>query len=238
MKNSFFNPICLRMALIMIKEIEIDEELYEYNNKIAAVNREKFKAKGVYVLNVMGSPGSGKTTLLENILPKLQKQLRIAVIEGDIATQNDALRIQKTGVAAVQINTDGGCHLDAKMIENQLEKLDLDSLDLLIIENVGNLVCPAEFDLGEDLLMVVLSVAEGEDKPLKYPLAFLNAGAAVLTKTDLLPYVDANIDTMKQYITGIHPQIEIFETGKKDGVYHADELIRFIIAQADLKKIR
>lgn len=213
----------------MTTKIEIEQDLNEYNNRIAAQNREKFKAKGIYVLNIMGSPGAGKTTLLENVLPKLHMQLRTAVIEGDIATQNDALRIQKTGVTALQINTDGGCHLDAKMIENQLAKLDLDSLDLIIIENVGNLVCPAEFDLGEDLLMVVLSVAEGEDKPMKYPLAFLNANAAVLTKTDLLPYLDADINVMKKQITGINPKITVFEAGKKDGIYNADEVVQFMI---------
>jgi hydrogenase nickel incorporation protein HypB len=216
-------------------KIEIEQDLNEYNNRIAAQNREKFKAKGIFVLNIMGSPGSGKTTLLENILPKLQKQLRTAVIEGDIATQNDALRIRKIGVTALQINTDGGCHLDAKMIESQLAQLDLGSLDLIIIENVGNLVCPAEFDLGEDLLMVVLSVAEGEDKPMKYPLAFLNAKVAVLTKTDLLPYLDADIKVMKKYITGINPKINVFEAGKKDGIYDADELVKFIIGQVKQK---
>ena len=152
--------------------LEINQDLNALNKQIAAENRNKFKSSGLYVINMMGSPGSGKTTLLENILPRLGAHLRTAVIEGDLATQNDALRIEKTGVTALQINTNGGCHLDAKMIENQLQKLELDSLDLLIIENVGNLICPATYDLGEDMRMVILSVTEGEDKPVKYPTAF------------------------------------------------------------------
>jgi hydrogenase nickel incorporation protein HypB len=189
----------------------------------------------VYAINIIGSPGSGKTTLLENILPGLGKSVRTAVIEGDLATQNDALRIQKTGVTALQINTDGGCHLDARMIENQLLKLKLDSLDLVIIENVGNLVCPAEYDLGEDMRMVVLSVAEGEDKPAKYPVAFLKADAAVITKTDLLPYIDADTKVMTKYISDINPKTTVLETGKVNGVYSADNVIRYILAQVKLK---
>jgi hydrogenase nickel incorporation protein HypB len=183
----------------------------------------------------MGSPGSGKTTFLENILPKLSAHVRTAVIEGDLATQNDALRIQKTGITALQINTDGGCHLDAKMIENQLQKLDLDSLNLIIIENVGNLVCPASFDLGEDMRMVILSVAEGEDKPVKYPTAFLNANVAVITKTDLLPYVDTDINVLKKYIADINPKVIVFETAKENGLYTADQIIEYIIRQVKSK---
>jgi len=184
----------------------------------------------------MGSPGSGKTTLLENILPRLSEHLRTAVIEGDLATRNDALRIEKTGVTALQINTGGGCHLDAVMIENQLRNLDLDSLDLIIIENVGNLVCPASFDLGEDMRMVVLSVAEGEDKPVKYPTAFLKADTAVITKTDLVPYVNVDVDVMKKYIAGINPKVVVFETTIEGGVYIADQLVEYIVAQAGRKK--
>lgn len=217
-------------------KIEIKKDLSSLNNQKAAQNREKFKSHGIYVINMMGSPGAGKTTLLENILPKLRARLRTAVIEGDLATQNDALRIEKTGVTALQINTDGACHLDSEMIEKQLSKLDLDSLDLIIIENVGNLVCPAEFDLGEDMLMVVLSAAEGEDKPVKYPTAFLNTDTVVITKTDLVPYVNVDLNVMKKYIAGINPKARVFETTKKDGVYMADELVEYIIEQAGRKK--
>jgi len=219
-----------------LAKLEIKQDLKSLNNMKAEENRNKFKSHGIYVINMMGSPGAGKTTLLENILPRLSVHLRTAVIEGDLATQNDALRIEKTGVTALQINTEGGCHLDSEMIENQLRKLDLDSLDLIIIENVGNLVCPASFDLGEDMRMVVLSVAEGEDKPAKYPTAFLHADTAVITKTDLLPYVGVDVNVMKKYITEINPKTVIFETTKKDGVYMADQLVEYIIDQARRKK--
>ena len=218
--------------------LDIKQDLSSLSNRKAAENRNKFNTNGVYVINMMGSPGAGKTTLLENILPKLSAHVRTAVIEGDLATQNDALRIEKTGVTALQINTDGGCHLDAKMIEKQLLKLELDSLDLIIIENVGNLVCPASFDLGEDMRMVVLSVAEGEDKPVKYPTAFLNANTAVITKTDLLPYIDADVHVMKKYIAEINPKVIVFETTKKDGVYAADQVVEYIIEQVKQKQSR
>lgn len=219
-------------------KLDVKQDLKALNNQIAAENRNKFKSKGIYVINMMGSPGAGKTTLLENILPRLNAHVRIAVIEGDLATQNDALRIEKTGITALQINTNGGCHLDAKMIENQVQKLDLDSLELIIIENVGNLVCPASFDLGEDMRMVILSIAEGEDKPVKYPTAFLSANTAVITKTDLLPYIDADINVMKKYIADINPKVIVFETTKKDGIYTADQVVDYIIEQVKKKQGR
>lgn len=219
-----------------MQKIDIRQDLKALNNQKAEENRERFNSQGIYVINMMGSPGAGKTTLLESILPKLNSVMRTAVIEGDLATQNDAFRIQKTGTTALQINTNGGCHLDAKMIENQIQKLDLGTLQLLIIENVGNLVCPATYDLGEDMRMVVLSLAEGEDKPVKYPIAFLNANTAVITKTDLSPYIDAKTDVMKKYIADINPKVLVFETGKKDGVYSADRLVEYIIEQVKKKQ--
>ena len=217
-------------------KLNINQDLKALNNQIAAENRNKFQSQGVYVINIMGSPGAGKTTFLENILPKLCSQLKVAVIEGDLATQNDAQRIEKIGVKALQINTNGGCHLDAKMIDNQLQKLDLDSLDLIIIENVGNLVCPATFYLGEDMRMVILSVAEGEDKPSKYPIAFLNADTVVITKTDLLPFIDVDVSVMRKYIAEINPKVLVFETSKKDGVYEAEQIIEYIIEQERLNQ--
>jgi hydrogenase nickel incorporation protein HypB len=221
-----------------MKKIDVMQDLKALNNQKAAENRNLFDSRRIYVINMMGSPGAGKTTLLESILPELNSVLRTAVIEGDLATQNDALRIQKTGTTALQINTNGGCHLDAKMIESQLQNLDIGSLQLLIIENVGNLVCPASFDLGEDMRIVVLSIAEGEDKPAKYPVAFLNANTAVITKTDLSPYIDANAEVMKEYIAGINPKVLVFEAGKKDGVYSADGLVEYIIEQVKKKQCR
>ncbi|NLW57021.1 MAG: hydrogenase nickel incorporation protein HypB [Firmicutes bacterium] len=218
--------------------LQINQDLKALNNQIAVENREKFAAHNVYVINIMGSPGAGKTTFLENILPKLSLELRVAVIEGDLATQNDALRIEKTGVQALQINTAGGCHLDAKMIKNQLSKLDLDVLDLLIIENVGNLVCPAAWDLGEDQRMVILSVAEGEDKPAKYPIAFLKADTAVITKTDLLPFIDTDVNVMKKYIAEINPKVQVFTTALKDGEYEADQVVQYIREAVRRKQCR
>lgn len=217
-------------------KIEIEEDLNALNDEIAAKNRNNFKKHNIFVINIMGSPGSGKTTLLENILPSLSAAFRIAVIEGDLATQNDAERIRKTGVTALQINTDGGCHLNAQIIEEEFAKLDAGSIELLIIENVGNLVCPIEFDLGEELRIVVLSTAEGEDKPLKYPPAMINTDAVVITKTDLAQYVDVNIETMKKHVTEINPKAYILEAGKVNGVYTADTVINFIREKVKTKK--
>jgi hydrogenase nickel incorporation protein HypB len=215
-------------------KIEVQVDLKALNNRIAAENRRKFKLSGVYVINVTGSPGAGKTTLLEGILPKLKDQVRVVVIEGDLATRNDAQRIERTGVAARQINTEGGCHLDARMIQTQAGQLDLAEIDLIIIENVGNLVCPASFDLGEDLRMVVLSTAEGEDKPEKYPTAFLNAHVAVITKMDLLPYLSVDVGSMARQIARINPRVRVFETGMKDGKCQADQVADYILAKVRL----
>jgi len=209
-------------------EIEMGQNVKTLNDTFAKENRNGFRKHHIFVLNIMGSPGSGKTTLLENILPVLAKKLRIFVIEGDLATQNDAERIRKTGVSAAQINTNGACHLDARMIQAEMDRIELNSVDLLIIENVGNLVCPISYDLGEDLRMVVLSIAEGEDKPLKYPSAMLHTDAVVLTKTDLAQYVDVNIDTMKTYIHEVNPKVQILEVGKTKNIYTMDEVISYL----------
>lgn len=218
--------------------LDLKQDLNALNKEIAAANRDRFEFHRLYVINIMGSPGSGKTTLLEHLLPRLSADFRTAVIEGDLATENDALRIKRTGVTALQINTGGGCHLDAKMISLQLQRLELDSLDLLIIENVGNLVCPASFDLGEDMRMVILSVTEGEDKPVKYPTAFLNAHTAVITKTDLLPYTDVNVDAVKGYIAEINPRVAVFEAALAKGSYEAGPLVDHIREQVRQKQNR
>jgi len=209
-------------------EIEVKQDLRALNNQTAAKNRRSFNENNIFVLNIMGSPGAGKTTLLENILPELAATFSTVVIEGDLATQNDADRIRKTGVKAYQINTNGGCHLDARMIEDEFRKIDAEKTELLIIENVGNLVCPISFDLGEDLRMVVISTPEGEDKPLKYPPAMINTDAVVITKTDLSEYVGVSLDTMKKYIRDINPKVCILEAGKIDGVYNTGSIVRFI----------
>jgi len=176
-----------------------------------------FKEKGIFVLNLVSSPGSGKTTLLERTLRDLSQKLRCAVIEGDQQTDNDARRIAATGVPVHQINTGAGCHLDAHMVMHGTAGFDLDHLDVLLIENVGNLVCPAAFDLGEHHKVAVLSVTEGEDKPLKYPQMFHNSTVMLLNKTDLLPHLDFDVEKCKEYARRVSPGIIIFEVSARSG---------------------
>jgi hydrogenase nickel incorporation protein HypB len=195
-------------------EIKIARNILDGNDAIARRNRELFSKNGVFVLNVMSSPGAGKTTLLEKTLTYLMPEINSAVIVGDICTSNDAKRLARSGAPVVQINTDaygGNCHLTAQFIENAATDLDLSAMDLLIVENVGNLVCPAEFDVGEDARMVVLSVTEGEDKPVKYPVMFRKCHVAVINKIDLLPYIDCKKEDVVQYILQVHPEMPIFE---------------------------
>ena len=187
------------------------------NDEIAAQNRKLFAERGVVVMNLMGSPGSGKTTLLEQTLTRLADKIKIAVIEGDLFTAKDAERIERAGVDVIQINTAGGCHLDAPMIQKACASLDLAATDLLIVENVGNLVCPAEFDIGENFKAVVLSITEGDDKPLKYPLIFKESAATVLNKIDLLPFTNFDLQAAREDLTTLHPSIKIFETSCTNG---------------------
>jgi hydrogenase nickel incorporation protein HypB len=197
--------------------IAIEEEILGKNNRLAGFNRALFKDKGIFVLNLVSSPGSGKTTLLERTLRDLSGKLRCAVIEGDQQTDNDARRIAATGVPVRQINTGAGCHLDAHMIMHGTDGFDMDNLDLLLIENVGNLVCPAAFDLGEHHKVAVLSVTEGEDKPLKYPQMFRNSTVMLLNKTDLLPHLDFDVEKCKEYARRVNPDIIIFEVSARNG---------------------
>jgi hydrogenase nickel incorporation protein HypB len=199
-------------------KVKVVTNILEANDRIAAENRKKFEEAGVFVMNVMSGPGAGKTSLLEKTIQELSGKIKIGVIEGDIAGADDAERIDKLGIPVVQINTGGGCHLDANMITDVLEDLPpLKELDLLIIENVGNLVCPAEFKLGEDMKVMLLSVAEGHDKPLKYPLMFQESSALILNKIDLLPYTDADIGKMKRDSLSLNPNLKIFEVSCKTG---------------------
>lgn len=174
-------------------QIPVVRNVLEANEKMAAHVRRLLSDKGILTLNLISSPGAGKTTLLERTLRDLAGEFRMAVVEGDLQTDNDARRVAATGAQAVQINTDGGCHLDSNMVLTALESLNLDGVDILFIENVGNLVCPVEFDCGEDAKVALLSVTEGDDKPEKYPLLFNLAKAMVLNKIDLLPYVDFDL---------------------------------------------
>ena len=199
-------------------KVKVVTNILEANDRIAAENKKKFGEAGVFVMNVMSGPGAGKTSLLEKTIQELSGKVKIGVIEGDIAGADDAERIDKLGIPVVQINTGGGCHLDANMITDVLEDLPpLKELDLLIIENVGNLVCPAEFKLGEDMKVMLLSVAEGHDKPLKYPLMFQESSALILNKIDLLPYTDADIGKMKKDSLSLNPNLKIFEVSCKTG---------------------
>ena len=200
------------------REIKVVRRVLDVNEKMAEQNRKMFNEKGIFVLNVMSSPGSGKTTTLEKTLAKIMPQIKSAVIVGDICTTNDADRLAVTGVPVVQVNTDefgGDCHLAAHVIEKAVGGLDLDAIDLLIVENVGNLVCPAEFDIGEDARAVILSVTEGEDKPAKYPLMFRECEVALLNKIDLLPYLDYDKDKAVDYIHKVHPDMPVFEISAK-----------------------
>ena len=199
-------------------EINIQKRILEKNESDADINRIFFKAKQVFVLNMMSSPGSGKTEILCRTLEILRPDIRVGVIVGDICTTNDADRLSVTGAKVTQINTDqfgGDCHLAAHLIESSARALGCDDLDLLIVENIGNLVCPAEFDIGEDARAVVLSVTEGEDKPLKYPLMFQVADAAVLNKIDLLPYLDFDAALVVENMGKVHPGMPVFELSAK-----------------------
>ncbi|WP_251424829.1 hydrogenase nickel incorporation protein HypB [Veillonella agrestimuris] len=201
-------------------QVEVKTNVLAKNDAIADTLRQRFEEKNIFVFNLMGSPGAGKTSLLEATLQDLSKDYNIAVIEGDLFTNQDAERIHALGVPVIQINTVGGCHLDAHMIEDALEELDLDALDMIIIENVGNLVCPAEFEIGEAMKVTVLSVTEGEDKPLKYPLIFKESKAVLLNKIDLLPYVPFNREQALKDINNLNPTGAVFEVSctAKDGL--------------------
>lgn len=198
-------------------EIKVQANVLGANEALAQQNRERLAEKGVFCINVISSPGAGKTTLLERTAELLKDRLRLAVIEGDITTTLDADRIARHGVTARQINTMGACHLDARMVQKTMADLDLDNLDLLIIENVGNLVCPADFDLGEDAKVVVLSIPEGDDKPAKYPAIFQRAAVLLLNKIDLLPLSNFDLDKVRRDLGGINPTLKIIEISATKG---------------------
>ena len=203
-----------------MKQIEVEKDILDSNKIVANENRELFSRKGIFVMNLMSSPGAGKTTLLERTIELLKDKYSLGIIEGDIATTYDAERIGAHGIPVKQINTAGACHLEGKMIKDALTDFDLDHLDLIIIENVGNLVCPAEFDLGEDAKAMVLSITEGEDKPLKYPLMFRLSRALIINKVDLLPYTNCNVGKIIEDVNNLNPDMEIFEISctKKTGL--------------------
>ena len=196
-------------------EIPVVRNVLEANDKLASVVHER--VKGILTLNLISSPGAGKTSLLEKTLSDLASEFRMAVIEGDLQTDNDARRVAATGCQAVQIDTDGGCHLDSNMVLKAMEHLDMQNLDILFIENVGNLVCPTEFDLGEDAKVGILSVTEGDDKPEKYPLLFNLSKAMILNKVDLLPYVRFDVDRACQFARRLNKDLPIFQVSATNG---------------------
>ena len=198
-------------------KIPVVRNVLEVNDRIADQNREIFDQHQLFVINLMSSPGAGKTSLLEKTIERLKDRIRIGVIEGDIQCSFDAERIAKKGVQALQINTDGACHLDGNMIREAVNQLDLSNLDLLVVENVGNLVCPAEFKVGEDMKIMLLSVTEGDDKPLKYPLMFQESRVLIINKIDLLPYVDCSIDNIRKAVSQLNKDMIIFELSCRTG---------------------
>ncbi len=192
-----------------MNRVPLEKPVLNENNRIAAELRKRFNQHGVFCLNLISSPGSGKTTLLERTLESLPRNSRVAVLTGDIQTENDAARLRRFGFPTKQITTGGTCHLDARMIERHLADWHLGEIDLLFVENVGNLVCPSSYDLGEAAKVVLLSVTEGEDKPLKYPSIFFKSELLVITKMDLLPYVPFNLAAAEENARRVHPGMDI-----------------------------
>jgi hydrogenase nickel incorporation protein HypB len=191
--------------------LTIERKVLEKNDQIAGRNRQFFLDRGIFVLNFVSSPGAGKTSILEKTFQELKDSIKIAVIEGDVQTDLDAQRVARYGVPVVQIVTMGGCHLEANLIENALTKLDLNGVEVLFIENVGNLVCPSSYDLGEAAKIVVLSTTEGDDKPLKYPAMFRNSSILLINKIDLVPYVNCDLKTLRGNALQINPALKVFE---------------------------
>lgn len=212
------------------RTVDVRERVLSLNDQLAKKNAEYFDGSGVLCLNLLSSPGSGKTTLLESLLGRIGDSLKSAVIEGDQQTTFDAARIRKHTDNVTQINTNRGCHLDAHMISHALSDLDLEDLDVLFVENVGNLVCPAMFDLGEHMKVVILSVTEGDDKPLKYPNAFFESDLAIISKIDLLPYVDFDLEQCTDYIGRVNPKMDVLTFSAKTGE-GLDSIVEWIDAK-------
>lgn len=200
-----------------VKLLTIKEDVLGVSKKKARRNRDLLNKHGVLTINVMSSPGAGKTSLILQTINKLKPETRVAVIEGDVASQFDADKVHQHGVPVIQVNIPGGCHLDSNMIEKALDNLLLEEVDLILIENVGNLICPAEFDLGEHKKAILLSLPEGDDKPYKYPLIFTEADVVLVNKIDLQPHLDFNITTFSQGVTGLNPRAKIFHVSCKTG---------------------
>ncbi|MEI7451055.1 MAG: hydrogenase nickel incorporation protein HypB [Desulfomonile sp.] len=202
---------------MVVRTLNVNEHILSANDMLAENLRRKFADSKVFVMNLMSSPGAGKTSLILKIIESMSPKFKIGVIEGDIASDVDSQKIQQANTDVVQINTKGACHLDANMILSATDTLGLEGKGLLIIENVGNLVCPAEFNLGENIKVMILSIPEGHDKPLKYPLMFTESNALILNKIDLLPYTDFNMDELRRTVLAMNPTLQIFPVSAKTG---------------------
>ena len=200
-----------------MKVIELNASVTESNDRDADALRAEMKSRGTLMVNLMSSPGSGKTTLLSRTVTDLKSEMKIGVMEADIASDVDAIKIESMGATAIQAHTDGMCHVDAGMSKRALDAMNYDGLDLVFLENVGNLICPAEFDTGAGLKVMILSIPEGDDKPLKYPLMFQESDALVLTKVDALPYFDFDMDKCVERVKRLNPAIHIFPVSAKTG---------------------
>jgi hydrogenase nickel incorporation protein HypB len=210
-------PTAADTDIVEARRVKVERDILAKNNDYAGANRRQLAAQGIFALNLVSSPGSGKTTLLVKTIVALNGAQPLAVIEGDQQTENDAARIRAAGAPAIQINTGRGCHLDAEMVGQAMQRLDLQDDSLLLIENVGNLVCPASFDLGEAHKVVILSVTEGEDKPLKYPDMFRAADLMLLNKCDLLPYLEFDADLAIEYARRINPELQVIRISATSG---------------------
>jgi len=215
--------------------ITIERKVLEKNDEIARLNRELVARHGILALNLVSSPGAGKTSILERMLERIKDRVPIAVIEGDVQTDLDAQRVARYGVPAVQIVTRGGCHLEANLVRDALAGLSLADIKILVIENVGNLVCPSNYDLGEAFKVVVASTTEGDDKPLKYPAMFRNASVLIINKIDLLPYISSNADTLQSNALSINPALTVFRTSCTTGE-GIDAWCDWLIARASALK--
>ncbi|WZL72503.1 hydrogenase nickel incorporation protein HypB [Clostridiaceae bacterium 35-E11] len=210
-----------------MKQILVKKNILGTNDEIAKRSREFLGKKGTFTINLLGSPGAGKTSVLEQMIKNLKEEVNMAVVEGDLYTTKDADRIESHGIQVIQVNTGGGCHLDASMVEKAMKHMDIENLDFLIIENVGNLVCPASYDLSEDMKITVLSITEGNDKPLKYPSMFQRSEVLIVNKVDLIEHTNFSMDELYKDVKSLNEDIKIFEVSctKGDGI---DKLSRFL----------
>ncbi len=217
------------------EHVEVQRRVLAANEEIAERIRRGLQGSGTLMVNLISSPGSGKTRLLEATIPSLRNDYRMAAVEGDVATELDAERLRTLGIPARQILTGGACHLDARQIDHELGHLGRDPYDILFVENVGNLVCPATYDLGEDFKVVLLSVTEGDDKPFKYPAIFSHAAATIVTKSDLLPHVEFDLDRVRDQVATLNPDAAFLVTSAQSGA-GIDAWCRMLVARLDNKR--